>query len=80
MGGHRHGRVGKGRKGQEVNPLQFSALALTTGRAWWLSTSARPWPGMCFITGSTPPSMRPAMWARASAITFQGEAIGAGRR
>ena len=29
--------------------------AWTTGSRSWLSAGARPWPGMCFTTGSTPP-------------------------
>jgi len=33
--------------------------ASTTGRVSWLSTAARPWPGMCFRTGSTPPVISP---------------------
>ena len=32
-----------------------SSGASTRGRARWLSHAARPWPGMCFSTGSTPP-------------------------
>ena len=30
-------------------------VASTCGTSWWLSTVARPWPGMCLMTGSTPP-------------------------
>ena len=43
--------------------------AVTTGSSRWLSLVARPWPGMCLITGSTPPAMWPSATARPSADT-----------
>ena len=36
--------------------LSSSREALMTGSEAWLSTPARPCPGMCLITGSTPPA------------------------
>ncbi len=46
--------------------------------AAWLSAVARPWPGMCLSTGSTPPSIRPSATAPAIAATLLGRvAIGA---
>ena len=41
------------------------ATACTTGRLRWLSALARPWPGMCLSTGSTPPSSSPSATAAA---------------
>ncbi len=41
--------------------------ACTTGSLRWLSALARPWPGMCLSTGSTPPSARPSAIARGNA-------------
>ena len=38
--------------------------ASTTGSSRWLSARARPWPGMCLITGSTPPVEKPSAAAR----------------
>ena len=32
----------------------------------WLSALARPWPGTCLITGSTPPASVPSITARPS--------------
>ena len=42
------------------------------GRRRWLSTCARPWPGICLMTGSTPPSSSPAHTARARRATRSG--------
>jgi hypothetical protein len=46
--------------------------SVTTGSSRWLSAVARPCPGMCLITGKTPPAMKPCATARASAITCCG--------
>ena len=46
--------------------------ASTTGRSWWLSAAARPCPGMCLMTGSTPPAISPSAAARPSSATVSG--------
>ena len=54
-----------------------SAAASTTGRPRWLSWRARPWPGRCLITGSTPPARKPSIIAwprRADQRRIRGEA------
>ena len=50
-----------------------SALpASTRGCSRWLSHSARPWPGRCLMTGSTPPSRKPVQEIRARLATSSG--------
>ena len=44
-------------------------VASTCGSSLWLSTVARPWPGMCLITGSRPPARMPSSWAPPSVAT-----------
>ncbi len=43
--------------------------ASTTGSSRWLSARARPCPGICFITGATPPAINPSAAARPSTAT-----------
>ena len=49
-----------------------SLYAWTVGSSWWLSAKARPCPGMCLTTGSTPPARRPSAAARPSRATTAG--------
>src|SRR5215469_2748704 len=44
--------------------------AWTVGNPEWLSTVARPWPGICLTTGRTPPARNPSAIAPAIAATF----------
>ena len=37
-----------------------ASLASTTGNSLWLSTIARPWPGMCLMQPTTPPRASPS--------------------
>ena len=52
---HRRGQSGKSRNGTKSEASSSSRVAVTTGRSKWLSAMARPCPGMCLMTGSTPP-------------------------
>ena len=52
-------------------------VASTVGRAAWLSTVARPWPGACLPTGCTPAASSPAAQAAASSPTTAGSAANA---
>ena len=70
---HRRRQVGQRAERGEIRGLQLvPARAVTTGRSRWLSLVARPCPGMCLMTGSTPPAMSPRATARPSAITCAG--------
>ena len=64
MRGHRDGAGVKAAEGHEIAgakvPPRWPSPAAASR---WLSAPARPWPGICFITGSTPPSIRPSIWA-----------------
>ncbi len=51
------------RKGA-MSCISSSRLSRTTGMDSWLSTSARPWPGMCLMTPATPPASSPSSAAR----------------
>ena len=44
-------------KGAKSVAERSACEAVTTGKSRWLSASARPWPGMCLMTGITPPLM-----------------------
>ena len=46
----------------------------TTGRSRWLSAVARPWPGMCLMTGTTPPAINPSATSRAMSMICAGVA------
>ncbi|MNV99132.1 hypothetical protein D3C71_1944560 [compost metagenome] len=59
-------------KGRKSLLASSSNVSLTTGRLWWESTKVRPWPGICFITGSMPPDFRPSAIARPIAVTLSG--------
>ncbi len=66
------GRSASSAKGRKSCDSSSARLARTVGSSRWLSVSARPWPGMCFITGSTPPAARPVAAARPSVATISG--------
>ena len=57
------GRSASAAKGAKSVAVRSASDAGVKGSAWWLSVRPRPWPGMCFITGRTPP----ARWAPAKA-------------
>ena len=68
-----HGRSDEQLERQEVGALQQVARGARPGAATaWLSTVARPWPGMCLITGMTPSAKSPSAAARPSAATGSG--------
>ena len=46
-----------------------AASAVTVGNSKWLSTTARPWPGICLTMPTTPPARSPSTTARPSAAT-----------
>ena len=73
MGGHRpgHRRPARGTARNRVRASSSRPVS-TTRQAWWLSTWARPWPGMCLMTGSTPPASSPSHTARPSRATRAG--------
>ena len=74
MAGHGEGRIGEGGERQEIAGLELFRLAVTTGTVRWLSTVAWPWPGICLITGNTPPAEEPSVIAcRARTITFSAD-------
>ena len=54
------GRSLSAANGRKSRAASASRLAVTTGSSRWLSTLARPWPGMCLTTGTTPPARRPS--------------------
>ena len=72
VGGHPHRRRCAGVRTARGPSRARSALAATTGSSLWLSTSARPWPGICLITPTTPADARPSSTARPSAATCIG--------
>src|ERR1700704_3169321 len=43
------------RNGTKSTASSSCRVAVTTGRSKWLSAVARPCPGICLMTGSTPP-------------------------
>ena len=47
-------------KGRKSTAASSEGAASMRGRARWLSAVARPWPGTCLMTGSTPPARQPA--------------------
>ena len=57
------------RNGAKSCASSSASVASTRGSSLWLSTRARPWPGMCFITGSRPPLIRPSICAPPSVAT-----------
>src|SRR5581483_5761361 len=57
------GRYARRRNGRKSVAERSSRSAVTTGRSKWLSAVARPWPGTCFMTGKTPPAMKPSATA-----------------
>ena len=69
-----HGMPAAMAKGAKSMRDNSSCPASTTGRSKWLSTVARPWPGMCLITGATPPAISPAHAAKPNAPTMLGSA------
>jgi len=54
------GRSRSALKGRKSRAASASRDAATIGNSRWLSTFARPWPGMCLTTGATPPAIRPS--------------------
>ena len=62
---HRQRQVRQRPERREVGRLSSARGASTTGSSRWLSRAARPCPGMCLITGSTPPASRPSATAPA---------------
>ncbi|MNV82087.1 hypothetical protein D3C71_1758000 [compost metagenome] len=58
--------------GAKSQASSVSRSVSTTGRSWWLSEKARPWPGMCLMIGRTPPASRPSAAARPSWVTVAG--------
>ena len=79
VGAHRHRQVGERAEGREI--LRVQALQVgprPRAGPCGCRSAARPWPGMCFITGSTPPAIRPSATARPIAATRLGAvAVGA---
>ena len=59
------------RRARNPAPVPRSPTA-TRGSSRWLSTSARPWPGMCLITGMQPAACSPSATARPSRATSAG--------
>ena len=53
-----NGKFFSGRNAAKSVASSVARSACTTGSCSWLSAVARPWPGMCLSTGSTPPSMQ----------------------
>ena len=79
MGGHRHRHVGvaPGTARNRAPPAPPGAPRPPAALRW-LSAWARPWPGMCLITGRTPPAISPSAAARPSAPTSSAvSAVGA---
>ena len=58
--------------GAKSQASSSSIAVSTTGRSWWLSEKARPWPGMCLMIGRTPPASRPSAAARPNWVTVAG--------
>ena len=79
MRGHRHRQVGQRLERREIVPPRARRAAYRrVGSSRCVSAKARPCPGMCFMTGSTPPAIRPSAAARPSAVDDRGIlAIGA---
>ena len=70
---HRERHVGKMPERHEILRVRARrASASTTGRSRWLSAAARPCPGMCLMTGSTPPAISPSAAARPRSATVSG--------
>ncbi len=60
-----------GRSASAVNGAKSCASSsarstVDRGRSLWLSTVARPWPGICLSTGNTPPASSPSATAAPS--------------
>src|SRR5262247_1377207 len=66
------GRWPSGRKAAKSVASSVAPSVVTTGSFSWLSAMARPCPGMCLRTGSTPPAMSPSATAAASTETCSG--------
>src|SRR5262245_57306530 len=60
------------RKGRKSTASSSDRLASMQGSARWLSAPARPWPGTCLMTGSTPPDRQPSITALPRTITVSG--------
>src|ERR1051326_472451 len=58
------------RKARKSVASRLARSASTTGSSRWLSAMARPCPGLCLTTGSTPPSRRPSATAPANTATL----------
>ena len=70
---HPHRRVAQPLERLEVD-LQLLVAAVTTGSSLWLSTIARPWPGICLIDADHARRAMPSSTARPSAATCIGSA------
>ncbi len=64
------GASARARKGSKSVASSTASGVVTRGVSKWLSAVARPWPGMCLITGATPPASMPSSAARPSAETL----------
>ena len=74
------GNSASGRNAAKSVRFQLVSEASTTGSLKWLSAVARPWPGMCLSTGSTPPCSSPSVTAAAMAATLSGSVHRPARR
>ncbi len=72
MGRHAHQFVAQVAEGHEVDRLQLFQRRVDHRQVMVESTIVRPWPGMCFITGSRPPAFRPSAAALPMAETICG--------
>ena len=57
------GRSASGRNAAKSVASSVARSVSTTGSSPWLSAVARPWPGRCLSTGSTPPAISPSATA-----------------
>ena len=77
MRGNRHRQVRQRLKCGEIGPFQLSRRVSTFGSRKWVSAVARPWPGMCFRTGKTPPCASPRSRPGRSSRPWPAPSVGA---